>query len=166
MAVYAWSPTVATIINLVMFAVCFLAFGWVKRREVFFRSIIVDPIIGMLFPKRAIPDKPELVVFPKKAFGPFKTRARCVLEPTDSGWKLTQKRLLRVPIVLEVNRASCRAALQPGFLTNAILMDGEPNANLSFSQRYKNHLPALAEKLGVAMRETRQATGSARVGFA
>jgi len=164
--VYAWSPTAATVINLMMFAVCVAVFGWVKRREVFFRTIMLDPILSHVFKGSGQPNDARLIVFPKRAFGPFKTRAKCRMEPNEQGWLLTQKRLLRPAVTHQIDRTKCQPSLEPGFLTNAILLNGEPTANLSFSQRYKDHLPTLAELLKVNIAEPRVQPTGARVELA
>ena len=50
MAIYAWSPLVATLINLLLFALCLLAFFWVKRRVAFFRTMMLEPALALLMP--------------------------------------------------------------------------------------------------------------------
>jgi hypothetical protein len=163
--VYAWSPTAATLINLVMFAACLLVFTWVKRREVFFRTILLDPILSFVFGGRGEPNSNRLIVFPKRAFGPFTTRAKCHLEPNEQGWLLTQKRLFRPAITYQIDRSTCQVSLEPGFITNAILLNGDPTSNLSFSQRYKDHLPELADMLKVPMIQPRMEPGGAQVEY-
>lgn len=167
MGIYAWSPTLATLINLVMFSACLLVFGWVKRREVFFRKVMFDPLLSFFFKGSGEPQAAKLTVFPKGAFGPFKARAKCVIEPNSDGWLLTQKRLFRPALTLQIEKSACQASLEPGFLTNSILLAGEPNANLSFSQKHNGHLQPLAELLKVSLQEPRpEPSGGAKVGLA
>ena len=44
MAVYAFSPMWATILNLVIFLACFAVFRWVKRQTAYMRTILWDPL--------------------------------------------------------------------------------------------------------------------------
>ena len=164
--IYVWSPTVATLINLVMFSACLMVFGWVKRREVFFRKIMFDPLLSFFFKGSGEPQFSKLTVFPKSAFGPFKARAKCVIEPNENGWRLTQKRLFRSGITLQVDRSRCKAAIASGFLTNALVLEGQPNANLSFSQKHNGHLQTLADLLKVSLKESQPAPAGANVEFA
>ena len=48
MAVYAYSPLVATILNLILFAACFYAFNWTKRRVAYWRTMLTDPILALV----------------------------------------------------------------------------------------------------------------------
>lgn len=51
MALYCYSPWLATIINLGLLAVCFLAFNWIYRRVNFYKELISGPVLAWLFPK-------------------------------------------------------------------------------------------------------------------
>ena len=51
MALYCYSPTVATVVNLLLVVVCALVFRFVYRRLRFYRNLIVGPILAWLFPR-------------------------------------------------------------------------------------------------------------------
>ncbi|GAB5406980.1 MAG: hypothetical protein Aurels2KO_52110 [Aureliella sp.] len=50
MGLYMFSPTLATLLNLFVLAICVLVFGWVRRRSVYYRNIIAVPLLERLFP--------------------------------------------------------------------------------------------------------------------
>lgn len=50
MAIYCYSPILATSINLMMFAFCGLIFLWVYRRTRYYRDLVVGPAMAYLFP--------------------------------------------------------------------------------------------------------------------
>lgn len=150
MAIYGYSPTIATGINLVMFVIAAFVFSWVYRREVFFRTALLDAVWAFFAPPKGVTD-PELVVFPAAEVGPFLARTRCRLHKTESGWTLTQQRFLRSDIRLEIPAGDCTAELDAGFFTNTIKLSGTPAADLTFSRWYNQCLPDLADKMGAQL---------------
>ena len=149
MAIYGFSPTIATIINLAMLAVCLVVFRWVYRREVFFRTVLLDAVWSLISPSQAI-TQPEVVVFPVAGIGVFPARTRCVLQRNDDGWTLTQRRLLSRDIVM-VFGDDCRAEVRAGYFTNCIRLTGTHTAELTFSRRYNHRLSDLAAALRAAI---------------
>src|SRR5690606_547645 len=95
---YAFSPTAATALNLLMLIASLLVLRWAHRRVVFYRHMVFDPILARVFGKKRRQSRGELVVFPQHSFGGFTEKARCVLRATDDGWTLTCYRWLRPPI--------------------------------------------------------------------
>ncbi|MFO0943953.1 MAG: hypothetical protein U0930_24720 [Pirellulales bacterium] len=51
MALYCYSPWLATIVNLGLLVVCFLVFNWIYRRVNFYKQLISAPVLAWLFPK-------------------------------------------------------------------------------------------------------------------
>ena len=147
MAIYGFSPTIATAINLAMLLVSLIVFRWVYRREVFFRTVLLDAMWSFFAPPKSAA-KPELIVFPTSNVGPFPARTRCLLQRTETGWTLTQPRLLRSGILLEVLSNDCRLELQQGYFTNCLKLSGVHAAELTFSRRYNSRLAELAEYIG------------------
>ncbi len=152
MAIYGYSPSVATAINLAMLLVSLIVFRWVYRREVFFRTILLDAVLSFFSAPTSVA-RPELVVFPTAAVGPFPARTRCTLAKTDTGWTLTQQRLFRGGIMLEIASENCLLELQPGYFTNCAKLSGQHSAELTFSRRYSDCMPRLAECIGATVRE-------------
>ncbi|APZ90732.1 hypothetical protein [Fuerstiella marisgermanici] len=147
MAVYGFSPSIATAINLAMLLVSLVVFRWIYRREVFFRTVLLDAVWSVLAPPKRVA-KPELVVFPTSAVGPFPARARCFLLRTENGWSLTQPRLLRSSLLLDVTASDCCLELHQGYFTNSLKLTGVHSTELTFSRRYNSRLSELAEHIG------------------
>ena len=69
MAVYAFNPAIATLLNLAILVAAALLLRWISRRVRFYRTMILDPIITRLWTAFGEPSKPELIVFPKEDVG-------------------------------------------------------------------------------------------------
>ncbi len=142
MALYAWSPTIATGLNLAMFAVALCVFGWMHRREIFFRHML----FGMLrtwFGSGA--HQLPLLVFPTAAVGSIPARARCRLSKSSSGWTLTFQPLLKARRVVELPAANT-PQMESGFLTNSIRFPS-PAVELTFAKCSSESLSVLANQL-------------------
>jgi len=161
MAIYGYSPTIATAINLTMFVVAAFLFRWVYRREVFFRTVLLDAIWSYLSPSKSV-RKPELTVFPAAAFGPFAARTRCRLCKTDGGWALVQQRLLRDNVMFELPSTDCHVELVSGYFTNSLKLIGSQPVELTFSRRYNACLQELATAIGAKLEEPEANTERAR----
>ena len=145
MAIYAWSPLTATGINLAMFAVCFIAFGWIYRREVFMRTILIEAIIALLWKQ---PPATPVTVFPCSSIGLIRPRCRCRLRPTDTGWQLVQPRIFRSAIVVEI--PSQPASMRQGLICNTLRFK-QQDIQLSFGRQFNQHIVQLAEMLNVTI---------------
>ena len=157
MVVYGFSPTVATVVNLAVFAVALVLFGWAYRRQIFFRAILLDAVWAFCAPPKTVSEKP-LLVFPVSAIGPVPARARCTLDRAGTGWTLRHDRLFRKDLVLDISGDDCSAELRPGFITNCVRLRGATVANLTFSRWYKGLLPELAASLEITLNQTDTAT--------
>jgi hypothetical protein len=141
MAIYAMSPLAALAINILLFVSCALAFTWIRRREVFFRTMLIDWVMQK-FSKSAKKFQEQLVVFPKSGIGAIPARAKCLLEKDSDGWKLTHRRLLRAH---QVEIITGNAELDKGWWTNAMVL--EDGARLTFSNRYADQMESVSSVL-------------------
>ena len=149
MAVYGYSPTLATVINLALFLAAAVVFRWVYRREIFFRTMLMDACWALLAPPKMV--KSEISVFPVSDFGPFAARTRCRLIRLESGWRIVQPGLLSGDLAVELNQQTCQLKLETGYFTNALCVTGEVEGQLTFSRYYNGQLPQLAESLGASL---------------
>ncbi len=154
MAVYAWNPTVATIINLVIFIGCLFAFRWINRRVQYMRSVLCDPIWNLINSSHGIPSKPELVVFPQTGFAGFPAKSKLLLQPTDDGWQLVQPRWFLPSKVAQLSKTSHQMEIQSGMLLNSISVSGGESGKLLFSKRYARHLDELADLIKARRSDT------------
>lgn len=149
MAIYAWSPTVATILNLILFFCCLIAFRWINRRVTYMRSVMSDPIWSLARRAHGVPTKKELVVFPQSGIAGFPAKTKLLLQPTDDGWKLTQSRWIFQPKAVQLLKSEHEMEMQSGVLLNSINVTGEQSDKLLFSKRYARHLSELAKLINV-----------------
>jgi len=148
-AIYAYNPMIATVLNLILFAVCLVAFRWTQRRVTWLRSVLVDPIWARIRPSYGQPSDGSLVVFAQKAFGPFPAKARIELTPNDAGWSLRQRQWFFADKELQLDRATSQLSLSSGIVTNRIEVTGPESGNLLFTQRYGNQLETLSQQIAV-----------------
>ena len=155
MAIYAFSPTLATIINLAFFVVALIMFRWIYRRTLFYRIMVLDPVLARLWPPYAKPKNAELVVFNRTDLGKFAAKSRLRLmycEEKSAGWILQESRwwLPQREHIIE-----CDSGLQMhlGWIMHSVKFNsGGTEHCLTFSRRYNEEtLRTLAKKLGITM---------------
>lgn len=153
MAVYAFSPTVATVINLALLLCAALVLRWISRRVRFYRTMVLDPILASLWTGFGKPKRPELIVFPKEDFGPFKAKSRLRLAPlsSGSGWKFSEANWLW-PTKEHTIGTEASPKVQRGWVMHSVVIEEATGtqAVLSFSRRYDDaSLAQLLRDLGV-----------------
>lgn len=152
MAVYAYSPTIATGINLVLLLVAALILRWISRRVRFYRTMVLDPVLATLWSGFGMPKKPELIVFPKNALGPFKPKSRLRLSgDSSSGWKLSEASWW-LPAKDHPLTASSSPKVRQGWVMHTIEFTGDDGTRqqLVFSKRYgATNLSRLLQQLGM-----------------
>lgn len=155
MAVYAHSPFIATILNLIIFSACLIAFRWIHRRTVYLRTMLLDPVLSLAWPGYGIPKKQRITVFNKEPLGPFTAKSKLLLVQQETGWKLVEQRLLFPGKSMEIDPSS-KLTIHRGVLGNKFRFatpdnrEGDEN-ELVFSRRYSGNLDELAKLLGVGI---------------
>lgn len=149
MAVYAWSPWLATALNLMMFVACAIVFRRIYRSVVYLRTLLTDPIWKRLRKSYGrFQGKAELVVFPQKAFGPFPAKSRLVISRSEEGWTLNRRDVLGIASgSIELIKSETQIQIDAGFMLNRLIVTGEEEGTLIFSRRYSGELDQVAEKL-------------------
>ncbi|QEG20931.1 hypothetical protein [Mariniblastus fucicola] len=153
MAVYAWSPFWATMLNLVIFLACLWAFRWVKRQVTYMRSILFDPVWAMVQKSWAEPKKNSLTVFPQYEIGPFAARERLSLSDVGDSWLLIQSRMLLPSRSFAIPKDQHQLLIHPGMIVNKICIEGSEPGTLLFTRRFNDHLPKLAGLLNMTLAE-------------
>lgn len=146
MMVYAFSPFVATCINLVLLVVAALMLRWISRRVRFYRTMILDPMIARLWSGFGTPKKPELIVFPKAELGPFpaKSRLRLCRAADGDSWELHQANWWWPAKLHPV--AGKSAKMNRGWVMHTIQID---EGELVTSRRFDSSLSELADQLAI-----------------
>lgn len=163
MMIYAWSPLVATILNLIIFIGCLFAFRWIYRRVQYMRSVLCDPIWSLIQPSYGDPKTNELVVFPQKGVVGFPAKTKLLLQSTESGWRLVKPNWFRPAKVVELPREAYQLEMQTGLLLNSVQLtgngaypatDADPESDkLLFSKRYSKNLDKLCDLINVNQSE-------------
>jgi len=151
MAVYAYSPLIATVLNLVLFAACLYVFSWSKRRVSYWRTMLTDPILALVWPGYSTWSGGRLDGFLKDGLGGIPAKASVSMEKTDSGWKLSQRRWFFPARVVELPKSKYSFEVSTGMMTNSIRSQEPSNADsvaLLVSGRFKNQLDQIAEEFG------------------
>lgn len=154
MAIYAFSPTIATIINLVILLAAAIVLRWISRRVRFYRTMVLDPILSKLWSGFGQSKRPELIVFPKSGLGPFAAKSRLKLSRASddaSGWLLEEANWW-MPSKQHRIAPETLPKVRCGWVLNTIEIrtaDGE-SIVLSFSRRYDdNTLQQVLEQLRI-----------------
>jgi len=147
MAVYAHSPFIATILNLIIFTACLIAFRWIHRRTVYLRTMLLDPVLALAWPGYGIPKKQRITVFNKES--------KLMLMRQDANWKLVEQRLL-LPGKSMAIEPSAKMMIHRGVLGNKFQFSTPENSDgdeseLVFSRRYSGNLDELAKLLDVGI---------------
>ena len=149
MAIYAWSPLVATLLNLLIFAACLWTYRWASRRVAYMRAMVFDPVWAMFRPEYGKPTTESLTVFSHDDFASFPARAKLTLQKEESGWTLTQKKWFVAPKKVALGSAENQLSIEKGLFVNKLVVAGPESGNFHFTRRFNDHLPALAGRVGV-----------------
>ena len=155
MVIYAFSPTLATIINLVFFLVALILFRWIYRRTLFYRTMVLDPVFARLWPPHAKPRNNELIVFNRTELGNFAAKSRLRLvrgEEENAGWIL-QETHWWLPQREHVLVPDTHLKIHLGWIMNSVqFTSGDKKHCLTFSRRYNEEtLRSLADRMGIAL---------------
>ena len=160
MAIYAFSPTLATLINLAFFLVAAILFRWVSRRVRFYRTMLLDPVLAKVWPGYGKPRHTELIVFNRDEFGPFPAKSRLRLrrcEDAGDGWSLREANWW-MPAHECTLPAETRVQVSRGWIMNAVeASDSETSKEnvFTFSRRYNlETLQSLLDDLGMPLAES------------
>ena len=151
MAIYAYSPLIATVLNLILFAVCLYAFSWTKRRVTYWRTMLTDPMLALIWPSYSTWKGGRLNGFLKNGLGRIPAKTAVTMEKIDSGWRVVQRRWFFPASVVELPSAQYAFEIHRGMMTNSIRSqaNGDVEAvELVMSGRFKKHFDQISEEFG------------------
>ena len=160
MVLYAWSPVLALTLNVGIFLVALLVFGWVHRREIFFRTMLFDFLRASCGSPRPA-EASSLIVFPVRAVGAIKARTKCELRPTDGGWMLTYHRWFGRSLNIAVIGRS-QPMIRAGLFSNTIMFS-DPVVELTFSCLYAGSMPDMAARFRLPLPENHRTPADSNV---
>ena len=167
MAIYAFNPWLAFVINLILFLICLVIFRWVNRRIGYFKAMLLEPMLlglvrGMLGRTNYDPDKStlrriartvpgtELVVkcFPMRKIGKIKIKDRCYLAFGSEGTALVRMGLLTAPLVKKITTGQLTKDIDEGLIAYSVHLQTEHKpVELVFGRVYTQKLDQIREKL-------------------
>jgi len=155
MAIYAFSPTLATIINLAFFVVALVLFRWIYRRTLFYRTMVLDPVFARIWPPHARPRYNELIVFNRAELEKFAAKSRLRLvrgDEENTGWILQETRWW-LPQREHVLEPDTHLKIHLGWIMNSVQFTRNgKKCSLTFSRRYNEEtLRSLADRMGIAL---------------
>lgn len=106
LALYTYSPPLATIVNLIILAVCLLIFGWVYRRMIYYREMIAGPFLAWLLPGWFAQSGDQIRVFPEQAIDGFPAYGSVQLQATSENTYLLRGRWLWKSVNRELHDCS------------------------------------------------------------
>ena len=150
MAIYAYSPALATGINLVLLLIAALMLRWISRRVRFYRTMVLDPIVAKLWTGFGTPRRPELIVFPQDDCGPFPAKSRLKLSSSGDGITLNQGNWWS-PEKTHLFSSDAKPTVRRGWVMHTMeIKDGEHVTQLKFSRRYSDaELVKLLTQMGI-----------------
>jgi len=151
MAVYAYSPLVATVLNLILFAVCLYVFSWTKRRVTYWRTMLTDPLLTLVWPAYSTWNEKHLDGFLGNGVGGIPAKASVRMEKTELGWRLVQRRWFFPERVVKLSRSKYSFEVRSGLMTNSIRSQQQEDVEfieLVTSSRYKTQLDQISQEFG------------------
>ena len=170
MALYAFSPAIATAVNLAVLFAALIVFRWVHRRLSFYRSVLVDLILPRLWQGYGRPKHAWVRGFVKRGGKPFVAKTRWRIGRQGERWTASQDGLFGKDVVeLQLDSPP---ELVRGWVMHTLMVkvsEGEP-LEFHVSRRYDGSLDEWLEQCGIESAEddlaVQQATETARAEFA
>jgi hypothetical protein len=161
MAIYCYSPTLAAILNLIIFLACAMVFAKISRRVRQMRSLITEPLLSLVSKGYAQYDHQPLVVFNQQPWEGFPAYSRMILKPVSDGWELHGSRYWVLPRMAKILSRESKLILGEGMFVNTIEVQGAKPVRLTFSRRYRNQTDKLCGTLKISLSQQDQFASSA-----
>jgi hypothetical protein len=165
-AIYAFNPYLAMMLNIILFLICLVIFNWARRNVKYYKSILVAPVVAKLLGRTAPPPPSEhikakvslaveqgvplLKVFPAHKIHIMKKKEMCYLTAGKNGLFLVKLRLIRQPKIEKLDTTNSQIEISKGLLSNTIeIKSPEMNkpAALTFSKIYNQQIDGIAASL-------------------
>ena len=163
-AIYAFSPYLAMLIDLILFFICLTIFNWARRNVKYYTAIFVTPVIAKLFGKTgSIPlhikakiasfierGEPLLKVFPAQKIHKIKKKELSYLTTGKDGLFLIKLRLIRRPKIEKLDTTNTQIEITKGLISNGITITSQEMTKpvkLTFSKTYNNQIDSIAASL-------------------
>ena len=166
--IYAFSPWLAFVLNVILFLICLVIFKWANRRVRYYRAMLLEPVLvgtvrSVLGRAHYDPDRhtqrrltrhfgPITTIvkcFPSRKLGKIKKKDRCYLVFGDDGIVLVMQRLLGTAITRKLNAADLSPDVAEGLIGYSISLktDGGKDCELIFGSVYTAKLDIIRAEL-------------------
>lgn len=133
LALYAFSPVLACIVNLLILAVCAVVFGWTFRRLNYYREIVVGPVLAWLLPGLYSQRGKTFRAFSVAAFEGLPSYTLFhITQVSEDTFEIQGRWLFRAR---RARMGPCRVELLDGIVTNTFVLTTADGASHSFSHR-------------------------------
>lgn len=146
MTVYAYSPMLATIVNLVLFLACLYVFNWARRRVTYWRTMLTDLMLVTIWPGYGKWNGKSLIGFVTSDVNSIPAKSKIAIECTDLGWRLTEQKMFFPGRVVDLPKDSYAFELCRGIVTHSVRNTAITDQPLEvvFSSRHTNQLKDIA----------------------
>ena len=150
LAIYAFSPMIATVINLIVLVAAAFIFKWASRQVRFYRTMLLDPLVAMFSSGYSKARSGKIIVFSKKQMGPFPAKSRLALSQAAEGqWQLESAEWFGRTQEFGIQQSDA-PRLDRGWLMHAITT---ARGDLVFSRRYDRNFKEVIQQLGLSVSE-------------
>jgi len=168
LTIYAFSPWLAFVLNVILFLICLVIFQWVNRRVKYMKAMLLEPVLvgfvrSVLGRTQYDPDKGTqrkltrqfgsiaavVKCFPSRKLGKIKKKDRCYLVFGDDRMRLVKLRLLGGTVSKEINAANLSRDVAEGLIGYSISIqtDGGKDCELIFGSVYTQKLDTIRTEL-------------------
>ncbi len=143
LAVYAFSPLLATVLNLGMFLVALVMFRWVSRQVRFYRTLVTEPLFGSLWRwltgrRLNMGSRPYwLTAFPQATWNGLPAKSKLFVGKGERGLVVSAARWPFAPGVVSLPPDGIKMRFRPGWFCHyleivSVAGAGEASENICF----------------------------------
>jgi hypothetical protein len=141
-SLYCWSPLVATIVNLILLAICASVYLWTQRRIVYYLDLIAGPFLKRWLPWLFASNADGEIVFLVERWNAIPKLTKLRLKGSaDQGWTLTRRRWWGTT---EHSLPSSRPISKTGLLATTIELADDSGSSVEFHQRLSGQASSVA----------------------
>lgn len=149
MGLYAFSPTLATVVNLLILVAAMLVFRWANRRLTYYRTMLIDPVLALVWKPYGQITGSSFTAFARDSEGPFVAKTRWRITSNEDSWQ-AQRLSWFGTVTQEAIELHSAPEVRRGWIIHTLtstLEDGK-EVHFHFSRRFDADLSAWANRLG------------------
>lgn len=132
-ALYSYSPMLATVVNLLVLGVCLLVFGWTYRRLIYYREIIAGPMLAWLLPGWFKQKGTTIRAFPEDSIGSYPAVGLArITKVADRHYQVRGRWLWKR---LELDLADCSVEFEAGLVAQKVTLISAEGERFAFNHR-------------------------------